>query len=54
MCDGGLVPYVMHDILEGALQYEIKLLLKRMVEVDKYFSLGKKTKLLALEHGTVQ
>jgi len=32
VCDGGLVPDVMHDILEGALQYEMKLLLKRMID----------------------
>lgn len=31
----------MHDLLEGALQYEIKLMLKAMVQEDKYFSLGK-------------
>ena len=43
VCDGGLVPDVMHDILEGALQYEVKLLLKRMVETNKYFSLGEET-----------
>ena len=30
----------MHDILEGALQYEVKLMLRRMVEIDKYFTLG--------------
>ena len=34
----------MHDILEGALQHEVKLMLKKMLEIDKYFSLG--TKLL--------
>ena len=39
-CDGGLVPNVMHDILEGALQHEVKLMLKKMLEIDKYFSLG--------------
>ncbi len=49
MCDGGLVPDVMHDILEGALQYEIKLLLKRMMEIDKHFSLGKETSLPVLK-----
>ncbi len=31
----------MHDILEGALQYEIKLMIKIMVEVKQYFTLGK-------------
>ena len=30
VCDGSLLPDVMHDILEGALQYETKLLLHTM------------------------
>lgn len=38
MCDGGLVPDVMHDILEGALAYEAKLLLLYMIK-EKYFTL---------------
>jgi len=29
----------MHDVLEGALQYEVKLLLKRMVNCENYFAL---------------
>lgn len=29
----------MHDVLEGALQYEVKLMLKVMVYDEKYFSL---------------
>ena len=41
VCDGGLVPDVMHDLLEGAMQYEVKLMLKKMFEIDKYFSHGK-------------
>ncbi len=41
VCDGGLIPDIMHDILEGALQYEIKLMIKIMVEVKQYFTLGK-------------
>ena len=31
----------MHDVLEGALQYEVKLMLKAMVQIDQYFSIGK-------------
>ena len=31
----------MHDLLEGAMQYEVKLMLKKMIEIDKYFSHGK-------------
>ena len=39
VCDSSLLPDVMHNILEGALQYEVKLLLKRMVNCEKYFTL---------------
>ena len=40
VCDGGLVPDIMHDLLEGAMQYEVKFMLKKMIEIDKYFSLA--------------
>ena len=39
VCNGSLLPDIMHDILEGALQYEIKLLLHNLIEVKKFFSL---------------
>ena len=39
VCDGSLLPDVMHDILEGSLQYEVKLLLQVMVNTESYFSL---------------
>ena len=29
----------MHDVLEGALQYEVKLMLKMMVIDEQYFSI---------------
>ena len=29
----------MHDILEGGLQYEAKLMLKKFIQDDKYFTL---------------
>ena len=35
----GLVPDVMHDILEGSLQYEVKELLKHCINTQKYFTL---------------
>ena len=38
VCDGGLVPDIMHDVLEGALEYEVKLLLKTMICSDRYFT----------------
>ena len=40
VCDGSLLPDVMHDLLEGALQYEVKLMLKCMIMEDQLFSLG--------------
>ena len=38
VCDG-LLPDIMHDILEGTLQYEVKLMLQIMIHTDKYFML---------------
>ena len=35
----GLVPDIMHDILEGSLQYEVKELLKHFIQTEKYFTL---------------
>ena len=37
-CTGALVPDVMHDILEGALQYEVKQMLKQFIFVENYFT----------------
>ena len=37
ICSGGLLPDVMHDILEGALPYEAKLILQHCIDED-YFS----------------
>jgi hypothetical protein len=30
----------MHDVLEGALQYEVKIMLQEMVEDEHYFTLN--------------
>ena len=30
----------MHDLLEGALQYEVKLMLKAMIHIENYFTLN--------------
>lgn len=35
----GLPPHVMHDILEGALQLEIKCLLTKLIQEQKLFHL---------------
>lgn len=40
VCDGSLLPDIMHDLLEGALQYETKLLLKSLITEEKLFTLG--------------
>ena len=39
LCSGCLVPDILHDVLEGALQYEAKLLLKHCILTEKYFTL---------------
>lgn len=39
VCDGSLLPDVMHDLLEGALQYEVKLMLRLMIHLQGYFSI---------------
>lgn len=38
VCDG-LSPDIMHDVLEGSLQYEVKELLKHLIRSEKDFSL---------------
>ena len=40
MCSGALLPDVMHDVLEGALQYEVKLLLQYCIREKHYFSVS--------------
>ena len=42
-CSGGLVPDVMHDVLEGVLQREVKLVLRHCVDSMKYFRLTQLT-----------
>jgi len=39
VCDGSLHPDIMHDVLEGVLQYEVKLMLNHMIIVENYFTL---------------
>ena len=39
VCDGSLLPDIMHDVLEGTLQYEAKLMLQVMVNKEEYFTL---------------
>lgn len=40
VASGALVPDVMHDLLEGVLQYEVKLLLVQFISEDHYFTLA--------------
>ena len=39
VCDGSLLPDIMHDVLEGVLQYEVKLLLQFIVDIERYITL---------------
>ncbi len=39
ICSGALLPDVMHDIFEGVLQYEAKLVLQHAINNRRYFSL---------------
>ena len=41
LCSGALVPDVMHDLLEGALQHVLKLLLRYCIEEKRHFTLTK-------------
>ncbi len=55
VCDGGLIPDIMHDLLEGALQYEVKLLLRHFVKTECYFSLDTfNSRLINLELGYME
>lgn len=40
MCNGALLPDVMHDVLEGALQYELKLLLQYCINDRRFFQVS--------------
>ena len=55
MCNGGLLPDIMHDLLEGVLQYEVKLMLRKMIYVEKYFSLDRfNSRLVSIELGYME
>ena len=55
MCNGSLVPDIMHDVLEGALQYEVKLILQHMIYEENYFTLDKiNSRLENLELGSIE
>ncbi len=40
VASGALLPDIMHDVLEGLLQYETKLLLRQFVREDNFFTLS--------------
>ena len=55
VCSGALLPDVMHNILEGALQYEVKLVLREMVYEEQYFTLDNlNTRIVNLELGLME
>ena len=39
VCDGSLIPDIMHDILKGELQYEVKLMLQYMKIISHFICL---------------
>lgn len=39
VASGALVSDILHDVLEGALQYEVKLMLKKFMQDDRYFTI---------------
>ena len=47
-CSGALVQDVMHDVLEGVLQREVKLILQCCVDSKKYFRLTYLTQLMEM------
>lgn len=40
ICSGALIPDIMHDMLEGVLQYEVKLLLEHLIKECRHFKLS--------------
>ena len=53
VCDGSLIPDIMHDMLDGVLQYEVKLMIQYMITIEHYFTLDMvNTKLENLDLGT--
>ena len=40
VCCGSLIPDITHDILEGALQFEVKLMIQVMTREENYFTLN--------------
>ena len=40
VCSGALVPDIMHDVLEGVLQHEVKQMLRVMVYEEDYFTVA--------------
>jgi len=40
VCSGALLPDIMHDVLEGALQYELKLMLRSFIFQEQYLTLS--------------
>ena len=48
----GLVPDVMHDVLEGVLQYEVKLLLRHLILEEKLCTLAQiNSRLTSFDYG---
>ena len=39
VASGVLVPDILHDVLEGALQHEVKLVIRKFIHEDRYFTI---------------
>ena len=46
LCSGALLPDVMHDLLEGVLQYEGNLVLQHCIDRSRYFTLTSLSKIM--------
>ena len=54
ICSGTLVPDILHDVLEGGLQYEAKLLLQHCIISQGYFTLDEPNQLIQYELGYME
>ena len=49
-----MIPDIMHDVLEGGLQFEAKLMLSQFINIDRYFTVEELNyRLLNFEYGYV-
>ena len=55
VCDFGLPPDVMHDLLEGYIPYKVKLMLKHFIQEDHLFTLNElNTRIRNFQYGYME